>query len=856
MAKNRRIYYNSAFLIAILSGFLLGFLSACYSTSALQKPQTYSVDNYYDGLSSPESLIKTYRQPKTSAQPLRSNKTTLIPVPSFLVYGTDSDGVDLNGVLYSDYFHNFNEVVEWNINDNLRSPSVAFGDFDGDGNQEIVVVGTVMTSAGLGPDTGNLNIFVRDDVYTNWQLMIVYGEKPDYAFKNPSVASADFDLDGKDEILLGFYDGNDFRIRILSITVYAAGFWILVTEIDLLYPVNLQSGSGSDVFNYKPHVTVGDVNGDGDMEPIAICYDFDKKLHLMIWDYNHDVDEYWGKAHPILDVKSISMQIATGDIDGDFIDEIVILGTDTDGADLNGWAYDDLNHGLMEMYHWDRDDDSTKPDVALGDFDNDGIDEICFYSTDWDGGDMNLWMFDDANNNFEEFYHSDKDDDYSWGAIESGDINLDGDDEFIIAAQWRGESVTRPYHVYTFYFDIINGIIEQKYISWDGTSEKTIYPRIALADALNTGIKIECVGEDDPFETRSDPQIMAVVSAPPTIKGITQNYDDSATELGKETSSEETKSDSISMSNSLTLSYEADFLGLVEVEASFTLSSETTYGTSVTESYAYCNSYEVSSSNHGVVFANVDFENYKYKILSHPLNNSLVGTYVSIATPVAHEVLKWELPYFHSKYPEYHLNETLPQEIGAANTYRSLSEFSNITGGVYWKSKFSSTVGQGEGTNSVGVEVSEATTTSEERTYGIEFEAKLTVLGFGVGTSMGRDWNTAYELSIGEGFSYSGTVGDIQDPDEYEDYHYSFGLIIYPYINKDLNLKYQVVDYYVDDADNLPDIPDDLDNLDGDSDSSNNFMENIVNIAKDYWWIIAIVGVGLIVTIIIFAKKR
>ncbi len=855
MVKNAKFFYNYIFLVVIFSGFLLGFLSACYSTSTLQKPQSYSVDKSDSAIYSPESLIKTSLQPKTSAQPLRKGQTTIIGVPSFLVYGTDSDGADLNGELYGDYFHNFNKVAEWNDNDNCRSSSVTFGDFDGDGNQEIVVVGTVITYSGLGSDTGNLNLWVRDDVYTNWQTKIFQEWEPDDICANPSVASADFDRDGKDEILLGLIDGTSFRIMILSITV-SGGSWTLTSETNLLYKVNLQGMTGSEASRSQPHVTVGDLDGDGDMEPIAITYDGDGKLRLLIWDYNDDVDEYWGKSHKILDVKSASMKIATGDIDGDYIDEIVIVGTDLDGGDLNGWVYDDLKHGLSEMYHWDRDDNSAKPDVACGDFDNDGIDEVCFYATDFDGGDMNLWIFDDANNNFEELYHSDKDDDYSWGAIVSADINLDGDDEFIIAAQWRGESITRPYHVYTFYLDLINDNVEQKYISWDGTSEKTIYPHIAVADALNTGIKIEYVGEDDPFETRSDPQIMAVVSAPPTIKGITQNYDDSATELGKETSSEETKSESISMSNSLSLSYEADFLGVVEVEASFTLSSETTYGTSVTESYAYCNNYEVSSSNHGVVFANVDFENYKYKVLSHPLNNSLVGTYVSIATPVAHEVLKWELPYFHSKYPEYRLNETLQQEIGDVNSYHTLEEFWNITGGDYWKSKYSSTVGQGEATNSVGIEVAEATTTSEERTYGMEFEAKLTVCGFGVGTSMGRDWNTAYELSIGEGFSYSGTVGDIQDPDEYEDYHYSFGLIVYPYINEDLNLKYQVVDYYVDEAGNLPDIPDDLDNPDGDSDSSNTFIENIVNIAKDYWWIIAIVGVGLIVTIIIFAKKR
>jgi len=65
------------------------------------------------------------------------------------------------------------------------------------------------------------------------------------------------------------------------------------------------------------------------------------------------------------------------------LDEILFFGTDEwDSDDLNGWLWNDAIEGYGQLAHWDDDDNLKKPDVAPGDVDGDGTDEIILVSTD------------------------------------------------------------------------------------------------------------------------------------------------------------------------------------------------------------------------------------------------------------------------------------------------------------------------------------------------------------------------------------------------------------------------------------------------------------------------------------------
>ena len=282
--------------------------------------------------------------------------------------------------------------------------SIAFGDIDGDGKDEIGIA---------RKSDQNARYFILDDDFT-----ILYEGGSNWGGGNyaTSIAFGDIDGDGRDEI--GITRKSDQNAR----------YFILDSDFTLLH--NGGNDWGGD--NYATSIAFGDVDGDG-RDEIGVARKSDQNARYFILDDNfnplHNGGNDWGGDN-------YATSIAFGDVDEDGKDEIGVARKSDQNARY--FILDDNFNPLHEGgQNWGASNYATS--IAFGDTDGNGTDEIGIARETPDNARYFILNYDSDAASFTTIDQGGED----WGgdnyatSIAFGDVNGDGTNDVGIARWTR-----------------------------------------------------------------------------------------------------------------------------------------------------------------------------------------------------------------------------------------------------------------------------------------------------------------------------------------------------------------------------------------------------------------------------------
>ncbi|MFY9345807.1 MAG: hypothetical protein WAT39_25170 [Planctomycetota bacterium] len=281
------------------------------------------------------------------------------------------------------------------------------------------------------------------------------------------------------------------------------------------------------------------------------------------------------------------------------------------------------------------------------------------------------------------------------------------------------------------------------------------------------------------FLSLADPIPIALLAAPPTKAGISQQYDASETAYGVSTGVEITSETTSTFGLTASLGYEAEVPGVFgsSAKAEFTLEVETTVGstTSVTRTTTYTGSFDQDI----VVFQGVLYRRYQYTIVSasRPL---LIGQQVTIDEPVQSKVYKWTLPYYETiARTNSSLAAMLSSTKGNPATCQTRAQAQQKLQTTFGWLGNGVAVGQGNGSTTTEIEVSNANSTATQRTLGGGIEQGFKIGGVATSSfSLSLTFGSLYQVETSVGTTFTGVVGDIADPQDYQDWSYDYGLVV------------------------------------------------------------------------------
>jgi hypothetical protein len=262
-----------------------------------------------------------------------------------------------------------------------QATSIAFGDIDGDGIDEIGV--TRKTNQ-------NNRVYIFDDAHQSFKTLLATGHNWPIDSYATAIAFGDVDDDGLAEIGVIRRADNGYLLYILDDALH---------EFTVLFS-GVENGDG---FTYPVAIAFGDVDGDPNDE-IGVALQASIGVRFFV------LDDFSNGFIPIFgggenwDMNSFATAIAFGDVDGDGIDEIGINRETSGGARF--FLLDDAPHGFSVLLTGgeDWDPDRQAKSIAFGDVDGDGLDEVGVTRgaiNIFDHREIRYWILDDALHEFQ-----------------------------------------------------------------------------------------------------------------------------------------------------------------------------------------------------------------------------------------------------------------------------------------------------------------------------------------------------------------------------------------------------------------------------------------------------------------------
>jgi len=712
-----------------------------------------------------------------------------------------------------------------------RERGATAADVDGDGHDELCV-------AYVDPrGTGILLDVVDDTVRSSSNAAQARGAVETYtlaaggSWSDVTIVGGDFDGDGIDELALG-HSAAGAGASVLSIFDDAAcGFVRVGTAI----PLGPAAGDETWVelavgnIDFDRHEEIAVVRGAYFRSPFpgrgecsyVVLDDGARGFAPLATDvvaHDPEADEYAQAA-----------DIALGDIDGDGLDEVVIGGllefTYDECRPIAHMAQvlDDAAHGLEELGrrrffdNWWREtciNDASSPNltrfvhVNTVDLSGEGADEIQMNQIvfgDWREGPNWEVAYEIPDEKLGPDNGFDRNVTYgrSTSSIVAADvIGLGGDptlaaadgsrEQLVLFAQWTGEVSVWGVDALTQ-----NGWSELATIATQPDNRDTaVHPIVVPADVEPDGPVLRYSEASYEF-VFSEPLVIAALAAAPCQFGIGQNVDDCNTVYGTETSdtvaTDQVISTTVASSWGAEIPIVDDVLNIgVQQELETTTAELTGSAYELSRSI----SYTTGGAEDAVVFMTVPLDLYTYTIVSHPDDESLEGTTVTVGLPrdPIETIVTLETYNASMRDPELRVDvfEHAPGDICSYPTRNSLLRLgSRLTSQV-------GSVGQGGGSVSVGIRFAEQS--QEAEGLAVDFTTSVETNGGGVigGVSVGAGREKTVTITHGEATTYEGVVGSIADADEWAAWQYDFGLVVHTH--REPGRQFEVLEYWVDAA--------------------------------------------------------
>lgn len=715
-------------------------------------------------------------------------------------------------------------------------------------------------AAGIG--VGNYYNALFEDGTNNYAELYKQPDTSGWATVYPKKSiAADVDGDGLDEIVIVVYYTNDSNKVSLRIVDYNEDGSIVTAKIvreftftgsNSLNSILSGTAGGSNLWEdafFRQDIARGDIDGDG-MDEIILAIG----LNIYVLDdYNHDFATIeTGIELEDLDNGSDSyVRIDTADFDMDGKDELVITNGEDNGSIMSKYYIydDDMNTILNSGYIASTIDGNTykmrAAAVTTGDYDNDGLPEIAFSGKREDNNDLLTLILDTEMDetsspifSFLETYTTDNNENnYLIPAMDSGDIDGDGDDEIAvfqdILALTNGKltypfenealvdssntdkfpaadilsigDVTGDKKADVVYITEDNEQIRIRYVKENGDlGLKIIYidpdpsrPTLCLPNVDNDSAILKYKEHELLF---TDPIIVATVASPPYWEGINEDGEGS-TGFGsiEGHSSETSESQGFSVGFSVGCEFESPFgsSGIsvkASVEKSFTWGVATTH--EVTETWGY----NTGVGEDKVIFTSIPFDVYYYEVLSSPLEDQ-IGQTITINVPRSPGKYHVERTFYNSNNGTgFDIgNSILVHTPGDPLSYSNESDRdelkANSDGGLF--SNHNVEVGTSNtGTSIITLEELESSSSSYEKGFSVSVETEVKAAYLTAGVSAGYNNSYSYTTTVTSGTYIEGKVPDIPANKYTTDIKFHWGLMAYPKESNDQ--KFTVVTYWVD----------------------------------------------------------
>jgi hypothetical protein len=726
------------------------------------------------------------KEPNGPDHPLQRVETKLLRRDEVSLLGAGNGGSGFGAAL-DDAGHDYAALAGGTgiafVNDMQIFDTVS-ASLDDDGNDELVAVGLVGTK---------LTVRVVDSDQSG-----VFGSVEEFAIDDATYEHAwlrvgDFDQDGRDEILVAAVSSTGVVARIYD---DALGKFALLKEV--------YAGAGEEI---APAVG----NFDDDRAPeLAFLIDAGNDLVLKVFD---DADSDYATLKTLTNADTglvaangfrvSGLRLEAGNFDKDARSELIAL---ADGIEASG---DNPNEGLYLVGFDDAATDFAQLAALRHEYERSDTTDGYRYTNAWPWQSLVADGNGDGQDELFVLQRQTADDGLAWKARhlvfgKEADKWSSGEQVLTVRTDVHGGStatltpaagrsdtpgadvivaVHDDTELATFALESpITGAVRSVEVDALGTptalspSNKTVWATGGDFDA--DSLRIRYTGQKWLELTR--PRPIVLLAAPPVKDGISQNASASGTAYGTTTSQSTDDTQEVGYTDSLTLSFEVSLPGLdfltagaqASMEQEFTATDTTTNTTSYTTSYAS------SYPDDVIVFNGTLCERYEYEVMGGG-EPGLIGTKMTIDVPLDSRIYKWTVPYYNqslgsegSPIPA----ELLKHEVGDPSSYPSSDA---IPANALWTSPSAESVGQGIGTNSASIDV------GKESTTGASFSTSYSVggsVGAFVKAEYSHAWNdtSSYSVTTGLDTTFQGTVGDIQDPNDYKQYLYSFGIFVYP----------------------------------------------------------------------------